>query len=57
MCVLFVYVGTYYTFISGSIIMGGGDNRGFVWVGRGLLVHAGTCVFTIYVSLCIDDLP
>ena len=42
-----------------SIIMGGGDNRGFVWVGRGLLVSMfmQLRVCLLYnVSLCIDDL-
>ena len=58
MCVLFVYVGTYYTFISVSI-WGEGTTGGLCgWGGSACVhVHAGTCVFTVYVSLCMDDLP
>ena len=51
-CVLFVYVGTYYPFISVSIIMGGGDNRGFVWVGRGLLVSMFMQVHVCLLYMC-----
>ena len=52
--VLFVYVGTYYTLIYKCVYMGGGDNRGFVWVGRGLLVHMfmQVRVCLLYIYMC-----